>query len=212
MIYRFTWFIFYALFQVLCRRRITGASHVPAEGPFILASNHVSVLDPPVVGTGIWRRPYYLAKEELFRHPGFNWYIRRLGAFPVKRGAGDRAALKHCLDLLADGKPLVLFPEGTRSQSGELQEPEMGVGMIAYRSGVPVVPAYVWGTNRVLPKSGRPRLAPIGVSYGPPLHFSLPEGQKPTREDYEAASRKIMTEIARLRDEERAQGREPRAA
>jgi 1-acyl-sn-glycerol-3-phosphate acyltransferase len=185
---------------LLLRWRIVGAGNVPKTGPLILASNHISNLDPPVVCVGVWRPFTSMAKEELFRHPLFAWYISRLNAFPVKRGTADRAALKHSLEVLERGRALLMFPEGTRSETGELQEPEMGVGMIAYRSGAPVVPAYVSGTNRVLPKGGGFRLAPISTTYGKPLRFVMPEGRKAGREEYEAVAREIMAAIAALRD------------
>ena len=200
MTYRLVWLLFRLLFALLLRWRVEGRENVPASGAVILASNHVSYLDPPVVGVGIWRPGTYMAKEEIFAHPLFGWFCRKLNAFPVRRGTADRAALKRSLDALEQGRMLVIFPEGTRSETGELQEPEMGVGMLAYRSGAPVVPVYLWGTNQVLPRKGRPRLARIGVTYGQPLRFALPEGGKPGREDYEAAAGEIMAAIRALRD------------
>jgi 1-acyl-sn-glycerol-3-phosphate acyltransferase len=166
----------------------------------IIASNHISSFDPPVVGTGFWRPGVYMAKEELFRNPLIGWFIRSIRAFPVKRGAPDRASLKFALDALAQGEALVIFPEGTRSENGELQVAEVGVGMIAYRSGAPVVPAWVHGTDRALPKHGRPGFARFTVAYGKPLHFEAPEGVRPGRADYEAAANRIMEAIAELRD------------
>jgi 1-acyl-sn-glycerol-3-phosphate acyltransferase len=201
MIYRLTWVLCRVVFRVLFRRRIIGAHHVPGEGPVILASNHVSNLDPPVVATGIWRRPAFMAKEELFVHPLFGWYIRKLGAFPVRRGTADRAALKRSIEIVEEGGALVMFPEGTRSPTGELQPAEMGAGMIAYRTGAPVVPVYLDGTGRIMPKEGGFHLAKVTQIYGEPLRFTMPEGEKAGREEYEAAAEQIMAAIARLRDE-----------
>jgi 1-acyl-sn-glycerol-3-phosphate acyltransferase len=202
MTYRIVWLFCVFFFGLFLRRKVRDRDKVPREGAVILASNHISNLDPPHVGTGIWRPCSFMAKEELFRNKLFGWFIRTLNAFPVKRGTADRASLKKCLELLEQGWALVMFPEGTRSETGELQEPEMGVGMIAYRSGAPVVPAYVWGTDRVMPKGGGLRLARVGVRYGEPLHFAMPEGEKAGREEYEAAAHRIMAAIAALRDEE----------
>lgn len=199
MIYRVTWSLIRSLFRLLWDYTVRGAENVPAEGPVILAANHVSYLDPPVVGCGIWRPAHFMAKEELFRNPVFGRYIRALYAFPVRRGAGDRAALKHSLEVLERGEALVLFPEGTRSPTGELQEPEMGVGLIACRTGAPVVPVYIEGTRDAM-AGGKIRRARIRVTYGRPLWFR-PEGEKkPGRDDYETAARRIMQEIAALRD------------
>jgi 1-acyl-sn-glycerol-3-phosphate acyltransferase len=200
MIYRVMWALLRGLYRVFFRGRFFNAERVPAEGAVILASNHVSLLDPPVVAIGVWRPCTFMAKEELFRNPLFGWFIRKLGAFPVKRGSGDRGALRAAFEALEAGKALVMFPEGTRSETGELKEPELGVGMIAVRSGAPVVPVYVRGTRDVLPKSGGLHLSRIETVYGEPLRFAAREGVKPAREDYEAAAHTIMAEIARLRD------------
>src|SRR5690242_5604124 len=128
MIYRIVWTFLRVFFRLVLRWRIRGAGNVPRSGPVILASNHVSNLDPPAVCVGIWRPCHCMAKEELFVNPLFAWFIRQLYAFPVKRGTADRAALKRAVEILGEGKALVMFPEGTRSESGELQAPEMGVG------------------------------------------------------------------------------------
>lgn len=206
MMYRVAWMFCLALIRVLFRRRTFGAENVPQTGAVILASNHVSVLDPPVVGTGIWRPCAFMAKEELFKNPAVGWFIRRLYAFPVRRGRADRGALKHSLEVLERGMALVMFPEGTRSESGEMQEPEVGVGMIACRSGAPVVPVFVAGTEKVLPKGGGLRFAPISVTYGEPIRFVSTEGKRPGREDYDLAARRIMGAIAQLRDRHRTEG------
>lgn len=200
MIYRIVWSLCGLVFQILLRRRIRGTCNVPKRGPVILASNHASNIDPPVVGTCFWRPCAYMAKEELFENKFFGWFIHHLYAFPVKRGAGDRAALKKALEILEAGWPLVMFPEGTRSETGEMKAPEMGVAMIAYRTGAPVIPVYTHGTNRVMPKGGGIKLAQIGVVFGEPLVFSVPEGQKAGRDDYERAAQRIMDEIKRLRE------------
>jgi 1-acyl-sn-glycerol-3-phosphate acyltransferase len=200
VLYRVVWCIIRVLMVTLLRRRVHGAEHVPPRGAVIIASNHISNLDPPLVGTAIWRPFAFMAKEELFHNRFFGAFIRRLYAFPVRRGAPDRAALKQALDLLGRGWGLVMFPEGTRSEDGELKEPEMGVGMIALRSGVPVIPAYVTGTDQVMPKGGGIRLARVAITFGPPLRFTATEGEKPGREEYEAAAREIMAAIARIRD------------
>src|SRR5687767_3374758 len=131
-----------------------------------------------MVATSIWRPAGFMAKEELFESKFFGWFISQLHAFPVKRGTGDRAALKKSIELLEAGWPLVMFPEGTRSETGEMKEPEMGVAMIAYRTGAPVVPVYIHGTNRVMPKGGGITLAQVGIVYGKPIVFTAPEGEK----------------------------------
>lgn len=198
MIYRLTWLLCRFVFRFVLRWQVRGAENVPAAGPVIIASNHASNLDPPVVAVAVWRPCYFMAKQELFTNRMFNWYIRCLGAFPVRRGTADRAALKRSLELLEQGRALVMFPEGTRSETGELKEPELGVGMIACRTGIAVVPVYLQGTSRVMPKGGGFRLARIVVTFGPPLRFGE-QGTKPGRQDYERAAARIMEAIAALR-------------
>jgi 1-acyl-sn-glycerol-3-phosphate acyltransferase len=201
MIYRTIWLILNALFRTLLRMRITGASRVPVTGPVILASNHIGNLDPTVVAVGIWRVCAFMAKEELFRNPIQEAFVRSCNAFPVRRGASDRAALKHSLEILKQGGALVMFPEGTRSPTGELQSAESGLGFLAYRSGAPIVPVYIWGSEKVLPRKGLPRPSPISVTYGEPRHYVAPEGSRPGREEYERCVEEIMADIARMRDE-----------
>ena len=204
MIYRLVSLLCCLVFRGIFGRRLVGRENVPADGAVIIACNHISNLDPPVVSTGIWRPCAFMAKEELFASRFFGWFITQLNAFPVKRGTADRAALKRSVEILEQDGALVMFPEGTRSESGELQPPEMGVGMIVYRSGAPVVPAYVWGTNQVMPRSGGLHFARIGVRYGKPIRFEAPPNGKPGREEYEAAAQRIMEAIAELRDQEAA--------
>ena len=204
MIYRLAWLLCRFFFRFFLRWRVVGPENVPARGAVMLASNHISNLDPPVVAVGIWRPCAFMAKEELFAHPFFGWFISKLHAFPVKRGTADRASLKFALETLEQGKGLVMFPEGTRSETGELQEAEIGVGMIACRSGAPVVPVYVRGTNEGMPKGGGIKMKSVLVRYGKPISFAPAEGVKPGREEYESAARGIMDAIRALRDDEAA--------
>jgi 1-acyl-sn-glycerol-3-phosphate acyltransferase len=197
VIYWIGWFCFRVLLRLFGRWQVIGEENVPRTGPVILAANHVSFADPPTVGAGIHRKAWFMAKEELFRPP-LTWLLRKWRAFPVRRGSGDLAALKKSLQILAAGEALVMFPEGTRQTSGELGEAEMGVGMIAVRSGAPTVPVFLQGTEKLLPKgAGLVRPARVTVRYGPPITFE-PQSGKPTREDYTAAAHEIMAAIARL--------------
>jgi 1-acyl-sn-glycerol-3-phosphate acyltransferase len=151
-----------------------------------------------------------MAKEELFRNPLFGALLRRLNAFPVRRGTADRTAVKRSLELLRKGWALVMFPEGTRSETGDLQQPEIGVGMMAYRSGAPVVPVHVAGTERVMPRGGRLRLARVSVDFGPAVRFEAPPGgARPGHAEYEEAARRIMAAIAALRDARRLREGDP---
>jgi 1-acyl-sn-glycerol-3-phosphate acyltransferase len=192
-----------ALMRLLFRLEVKGREHVPATGPVLIASNHVSVLDPPFVGGASPRELYFLAKEELFRVPVLGRLIAALNSRPVKRDGSDSRALKTALKLLEEERALLVFPEGTRGVEGRLGEGKPGVGMLAVMSGASVVPAHISGTGRALPP-GRalPRLAKVRVRFGPPLVFKGAEhdGRK---ERYREATRDIMGAIARLSEDER---------
>ena len=186
------------LFRLLFRFRTIGADNVPREGAVLLASNHVSVLDPPAVGAGLPRRIHYMAKAELFRVPFLGGLIRRLNAYPVEREGADAAALRHALLLLREGQGLLVFPEGTRGTEGRLQPGRAGAGMLAALSEAPVVPVYVQGTGRALPRgASRLHRARVTVRYGRPLRFERGRG----RHRYQEISEEIMAAIGRLKHE-----------
>jgi 1-acyl-sn-glycerol-3-phosphate acyltransferase len=198
LIYWLGWLFFRAVLRLYGRWQVFGAENVPLRGPVLLAANHLSFADPPTVGAGLRRKAWFMGKEELFRSAPLRWLLGKWHAFPVRRGSGDLAALKRAMRLLNRGEALVIFPEGTRQTSGELGEPEMGVGMIAIRSGAPVVPVLIRGTDRMLPKGARwLRFARVRVVYGQPLVFPPPPG-KPGHEDYAAAAHEIMRAIGQL--------------
>jgi 1-acyl-sn-glycerol-3-phosphate acyltransferase len=155
-----------------------GREHVPAEGPVILASNHRSFLDPFILGT-IARRPiYYVAKEELFRHPVLGWLLNALGAFPVSRGTGDEEMVRTAKAILARGDAVLIFPEGTRVRPGPLGRPKRGVGRLVLETGAPVVPVAITGTEAV--RNGwRFRPHKVRVRIGRPLTFPRVEHASP---------------------------------
>lgn len=188
------------LMRLLFRLRSRGREHVPRTGPVLLAANHSSYLDPPLVGGCAPRPVHFLAKAELFGVPFLGRLIRGLNAHPIRRGASDPGAIRLAVKILADGHALLVFPEGTRGPEGVLREPKGGVGMLAALSGAAVVPVYVQGSGQAWPRGVKlPRPARITVTFGPPLRFRQADGSA-RREHYEAASRDIMAAIARLRD------------
>jgi 1-acyl-sn-glycerol-3-phosphate acyltransferase len=192
------------LARVLFRVSASGREHVPATGPLLLVANHLSMLDPPLVGVVTPRQLCFLAKEELFRVPGFGRLIRALGARPVRRDGGDSRALKTALALLGEGRALLVFPEGTRGEEGRLGPAKPGVGMLAVLSGAPVVPVHVSGTGRVLPR-GRalPRPAKVHITFGPPLHFKAPRDAEARKERYREAAQEMMRAIGQLMEQGR---------
>jgi 1-acyl-sn-glycerol-3-phosphate acyltransferase len=177
---------------------VEGEAHVPKGGPVILAPNHVSYLDPVIVGVAVSRRVHFMAKKELFRNPLVGWFLHGLQAFPVTRERVDPSTLKRTLSLLAAGQVVLMFPEGTRGDGHALGPAKPGIAVVAARSGAAVVPVVHWGAERALPRgSRRVRRAPLRVRFGPPQRF--PAGSRPDREAIEAFGRQLMEAIAALR-------------
>jgi 1-acyl-sn-glycerol-3-phosphate acyltransferase len=172
--------------------RVFGLRNVQARGAFIIASNHLAWADIPLIPVRLHRKVVYMAKEEYFSSR-IAWAVRLLGAFPVKRGEGDRQALHTAEEQLKKGNILVMFPEGTRSRTRTLAKGHAGLGMIALRTGVPVVPVAIWGSEKVS-KEFRPR---VTICYGNPIVFK-PRGAKITREDIDETTDQVMRSIAAM--------------
>ena len=192
----------------IIRRRggwqVEGRENVPAEGGAVIAANHLSHLDPPTVGAALPRRTYYFAKSELFANPIFGFIIRKCYAFPVKRGAADTTALKNAISLLKHRELLTMFPEGTRSRTGELGEFDLGAALAASRAGVPIVPCAITGTEVVFPRKAK-RLQPgrVAISFGEPVD-SLQYGAKPRKEQLEKITGQVEQRIRTMRTRQRA--------
>ena len=176
----------HALLTMFGRLEIIGAENVPEEGGVLLASNHLSNIDPPLIGSSIRRPIHYFAKEELFRIPVLGWWIAHINAFPVRRGEHDIGAFKKARSLLAAGEGVLLFPEGHRSKTGELGAARPGAAMLAIKAGVPVVPVCIVNSHRLL------QFEKLKVAFGKPMR---PKGE-PSYEDFSA---EIMAAIAGLR-------------
>jgi len=169
--YGFCQFLSFAILLALFRIRVFGRENLPARGGVLVASNHQSYLDPVLIGVGLGRQINIMAREGLFKVPGFRTLIRSLNAFPVRRDASNRDAVRRAIEILSGGQLLVLFPEGTRTRDGRLQEPKRGINLLARKAGVPVVPALIEGAYRAWP-AGWPLfevLVPIRVAFGRPL-------------------------------------------
>lgn len=191
--YEFLRVVFSFVFKVFFRWKVSGVDNIPKTGGVLICANHISLLDPPVIATAIPRQLHYMAKEELFRIWGFGRLIRNLNAFPVRRGTADRTAIRTALGLLIAGEVVGMFPEGTRSKTGILGNPEPGVSLIAARAGVPIVPAAITGTNQFFCNGNI--LPHFSVKFGKPIPI---EQGKIDKEALDALSQTIMNEISNL--------------
>jgi len=190
--------ILQVLSKLLFRLQHEGVENIPREGPLLIASNHQSHLDPPMIGLGIPRYVYFIAKRELARSRLLGWYMRNLGTILVDRGQG-REALEAALEYLNAGRAVVIFPEGTRTRTGRLNPGRKGVGVLAHRSGAVVLPTCITGANRCFPVGSKIiRPGRIKVRFGKPLRFThLPSG--PIAEELvEQTTAKIMQAIEEL--------------
>lgn len=180
--------------------KVTGEANVPREGRIIIASNHISALDPPALGVATDRELHFLAKKELFKFPPMRFVLRKLNAFPVDRGAGDIKALKTFISLLNQNNAIILFPEGTRSRDGELGKAKEGVGMLALRTKSDIIPVYVSGTRKVRRAIFRkPR---VKVKFGHRIFLeNYLKLEIEDRDRYKLISNAALEEIRRLRDE-----------
>jgi 1-acyl-sn-glycerol-3-phosphate acyltransferase len=188
--------IFYFFFKVINRLEVIGSENVPKKGGVIVAANHVSYLDPPVIGVALKRRAAYIAKEGLFRIPLIGRAIK-VFCFPVSRDRPQPSTIKEAVSRLKQGGVLVLFPEGGRSADGSFLDAKRGVGMIAAMSATPVVPTLIEGTDKALPVGAKfIRPAKIRVVFGTPLKIEKKETDKHFQE---RISREIMERIKKLK-------------
>ncbi|KUK36744.1 MAG: 1-acyl-sn-glycerol-3-phosphate acyltransferase PlsC [Thermacetogenium phaeum] len=190
MFYRLCRGLFRILFTCLCRWEIEGLQNVPEKGPVLIIANHISNWDPIVVGSALKRQVHFMAKKELFKIPVLSLIIKALGAFPVDRQRVDRAAIRRALELLENGKVVCIFPEGTRSKSGELLAPNSGAAYLALKSGAPVCPVALLGTDRIF---SRGCFRKFRVRIGPLLDL---RGQN--RRDYQQVAFLMMEKIREL--------------
>ena len=184
-----------ALMNLLLRPRAVGDEHVPREGGFVLAANHLSNFDPWAIGLPIfpWRFLRFMAKSELWFFP-LGPIIKAGGAFKVRRGESDTVAIETAVRLAREGEAVVIFPEGTRRRKGLVKKhqprPHTGAARVAIEAGVPLIPAAIKGTDNLR------RLGPLRVAYGPPV--SLDGLPSDPREATQEATNRLMAEIDRL--------------
>jgi cytidylate kinase len=186
--------------RTMFRLESRGRENVPATGAVLLAANHSSVLDPPLIGSATDRQLSFLAKAELFDLPLLGGLIRRVNARPIRREGADPSALRTAMRVLEDRGALLIFPEGTRGDEGIIRSAKTGAGMLAVLSGAAVVPVFIKGSGRAWPRGRKlPRPARVTVTFGTALRFEAERGADRKRQ-YEIASREMMEAITRLKD------------
>ncbi len=172
---RWWWFLIKLLIRVggaaLWQLRCTGAGRVPRTGGVLLAANHQSYLDPPFVASCLLREMHFMARKSLFRNPAFGALIGRCNAFSIDRDAADVKGVREAIERLRAGNILLVFPEGTRTRNGTIGRMKAGIGLLAGRAAVPIVPVLIEGAREVWPKGAPlPRLGgPVRISIGEPF-------------------------------------------
>jgi 1-acyl-sn-glycerol-3-phosphate acyltransferase len=199
MLYRLFRSIFGGYLTLMNRFESVGQENIPASGGVMLCSNHISNWDPILLGCGMERQVHFMAKAELFKIPVVKNLVTAWGAFPVNRGAGDRHSLRTALKVLEDGKCMGLFPEGSRSKTGELGEGQTGVAFFAMRSDCAVVPIAIVGSYKPFRK--------VKIVYGKPLDLSKYREGKSSKETLALVTQEIMSAIDELRKTHRMEGR-----
>ena len=187
---------------------IDGREHIPRRGAFLVVSNHVSDVDPPILGwaTGyqVRRVVYFMAKAEMRRWPVIGWLVSQAGVFYVRRGEADRAAQRTALALLALGRPVAVFPEGTRSRDGRLMEGKLGVAMLGMRSGADILPIAITGTERIYPpEGGRIHRGHVTIRIGETFRLEHRPRGRIDRSELRDGTDTVMRRIAALLPEDR---------
>lgn len=199
-VYGFFHYLATVVYSMFFRGEIKGLENLPPHGSFLIAANHASFLDPPFIGSQVPRQIAYFARKTLWKKGFASWWLDEVGTIPVDRDGGqDVSAIKRVLKALKDDKGLILFPEGTRTSDGHLQEPKAGVGLIACRAQVPVIPARIFGSYEAFGK-GRPlRLGtPVSIVFGKPIHPEEYHDPSAGKARYQVASTRIFKHIADL--------------
>lgn len=206
-VYYCGWLGFRVFFRIGFRCRAFNTERVPLHGPVILASNHASYFDPPLVGSCLPRGISYLARDSLFRYPGLGWLLRQWDSVPMDRDGGGAAGLKAIFDRLRAGGAIILFPEGTRTHDGNFLPARSGLGLVVIKSSAPVVPVRVFGTFEAYGRHMKfPRPHGVTVKFGQRMDFarlraearskSCPKARQ--KEIYQQVADEIMGEIGRL--------------
>ncbi|MBN2227385.1 MAG: 1-acyl-sn-glycerol-3-phosphate acyltransferase [candidate division Zixibacteria bacterium] len=179
--------------------KIVNNNKIPRSGSFILASNHISLVDPPFLGSAVGRPMHFIAKRELFTNRLFGTILRRVNAIPVNRRGFDKKAIENAMSVLTSDSGMVIFPEGTRSLTDDFLKPHPGVGLLARNADVPIVPAYIHGTNKLRACFwGKEKMA---VVFGDPIDAGQVETFSRDKDGYRALAETVMERIRALKDD-----------
>ncbi|SJZ54555.1 lysophospholipid acyltransferase family protein [Selenihalanaerobacter shriftii] len=189
--YKFGHFIFSTFFRFATGWDVEGRENIPEDGPVIVAANHISNWDPPVLGSSLTRPVHYIAKKELFEVPVLGDILNHMGMIPINRGKPDRNAIREALNILKNGEVLGVFPEGTRSKTGKLRRAKLGIVMIALRFKAPILPVGLSNTNQ-------PFKSRMKVKIGKPFTLDEYYDQKLDKKEMREVGAKIMGEIKLL--------------
>lgn len=199
LIYGFLWVLFNGISRICFSFRTIGTEHVPKRGGLLIAANHSSYLDIPLLGSGIRRRVAFLGRQDLFPLPGLRPILQWLGWIPIRMDRLDRTGFGLATSLINKGQAVVIFPEGKRSEDGQLKAGKQGLGVLVAETGCPVVPVYLEGIHNVLPVGARwPRLQPVRVIVGKPIDFTSVQGRLSGKQFYRYVSQTVMEHIAEL--------------
>lgn len=197
MLYKIGEFLVAFWFFLFTRRIVIGREHVPAQGAILVVANHLSNADPPLIGISLGRKSRFMAKEELFRNPLARFILIAIGAFPVNRRRPGKNSLQEAHKMLAQGFPLVMFPESSRSKSAKMRTGLPGAAMVAAKSGVPILPIGITGTERIKGAVWWLTRPVIRVNIG--VTFTLPaHSDNLTRDDLTGYTGTIMSNVASL--------------
>ena len=197
-LYRCGYVLCKTIAKVGFRYQAFGQENIIEDGPAIMAANHQSYLDPPLIGITCRRELYYLARKTLFKNKLFGSILSRVNSLPVDLSGADLTAVRTIINLLKQGHRTVIFPEGTRSLTGQIQPARPGIGMIIAKTLAPVVPMRIFGSFQAWPKGGKIKPCPITVVVGKPIRFKKEDFVGKSREAYQKIGEQVLATIAAI--------------
>lgn len=199
MFYSLIKFIGSVIIKLCFRFKVIGIENIPLTGPVVIASNHASLLDPPIIGVATNRPVHFMAKQELFKNPIISFIFKQLGSFPVKRGTADRVAIKNGINILKKNEILAIFPEGTRNRTNKVRKPAPGALMMASAAKALIVPVAIIGTRNIA------LFKTCKVVFGEPIY--LDKTKKYKKDDLNEISNELMQKIQIMLDFHRSENK-----